>query len=83
MATRIGDLSDMRAAQIDLHLQTRCILVFRDQAKTKSGIELMRADRERTSKAWSDYYPSSVSNGEEHARGRGTGSDDDTVTDSS
>ncbi|WEY38689.1 methyl-accepting chemotaxis protein [Paraburkholderia sp. SUR17] len=62
----IIDLSDVRAAQLDVRLQVRRAVSFRDATATKSAIDLMRADLEQIDKSWHDYYPARVTSAKEH-----------------
>ncbi|WP_114813832.1 methyl-accepting chemotaxis protein [Paraburkholderia kururiensis] len=62
----IIDLSDVRAAQLDIRLQVRRAVSFRDPAATKASLESMRADLAQIDKSWHDYYPARVSSAQEH-----------------
>ncbi|MDN7179156.1 methyl-accepting chemotaxis protein [Caballeronia sp. SEWSISQ10-4 2] len=57
----IGDLSNVRAAQLKIVLQLRRIQVLRDPGKTAESAEAIRAAFERLYKAWNHYYPDNVS----------------------
>jgi methyl-accepting chemotaxis protein len=61
----IGDLAEVRAAQLQIRLELRRIQVFHDPAKTKSGIEVVRAAQQRINKIWNRYYPAGISSGKE------------------
>jgi methyl-accepting chemotaxis protein len=61
----IIDLNDIRVAQLDIRLQLRRIQVFRDADKTAASINMMQSDLEHMKKAWSHYYPDSVTSDQE------------------
>ena len=63
----IIELDNMRVAQLNTRLQLRRIQVFRDPEKTRAAVNIVRADLEKLQKAWSAYYPGSVSRTEERA----------------
>ncbi|TKC78105.1 HAMP domain-containing protein [Trinickia terrae] len=63
----IADLSDVRAAQLDIRLQLHLIEMFRDPGRTKAGIEQIRGDQKAIDRAWKHYYPDGVSGEKEHA----------------
>jgi methyl-accepting chemotaxis protein len=54
-------LSDMRAAQLDVRLQLRRIQVFREPVATRNAIEAIRADQDRLDKTWKDYSADGLS----------------------
>ncbi|KAE8753839.1 HAMP domain-containing protein, partial [Paraburkholderia madseniana] len=61
----IGQLSDVRAAQLNIRVKLRRIQLTRaadDISKTLPGIE---ANLATMSKAWSDYYPAGISSDKE------------------
>ncbi|KAE8753416.1 HAMP domain-containing protein, partial [Paraburkholderia madseniana] len=62
----IAQLSDIRAAQLDIRAKLRRLQATRnadDVAKTLPGIQ---ANVEMINKAWTDYYPASISSDKEH-----------------
>ncbi|EJL85653.1 hypothetical protein PMI16_03433, partial [Herbaspirillum sp. CF444] len=61
----IADLSELRAASLDIGLQTRRILASRDQSKMPPTIEAIRADQERIDRVWNHYYPDGLSTDKE------------------
>ncbi len=61
----LGDLSEVRAAQLEIRLQLRRIQALHDPSQTKACIELIRGALERLDKRWSHYYLDGVSSGKE------------------
>jgi methyl-accepting chemotaxis protein len=61
----IIDLNDIRAAQLDIRLRLRMIQVYQDPATTAKSVAAVRADLEHIGKAWTHYYPDSVTSDEE------------------
>ena len=63
----IADLSDIRAAQLDIRLQLHLMEMFRDEGRTKAGIARIRIDQNAIERAWKRYLSSGVSNDKERA----------------
>jgi methyl-accepting chemotaxis protein len=63
----IADLSEMRAAQLDIRLQLHLIEMYRDAGRTKAGIERIRADQKRIEQGWKRYLLQGVSSDKERA----------------
>ena len=63
----IADLSDVRAALLDIRLQLHLIEMYRDAGRTKTGIERIRADQKRIAHAWSRYVEQGASSEKERA----------------
>jgi methyl-accepting chemotaxis protein len=61
----IADLSDVRAAQLDIRLQLHLIEMFRDPGRTKAGLEQIRVNQKNIDRAWKHYYPSGISSEKE------------------
>ncbi|MBN3752325.1 HAMP domain-containing protein [Paraburkholderia sp. Tr-20389] len=61
----IGDLSELRAAHLEIRLVFRRIQVFHEPAHTQAGIEAIRVAQERMNKAWTHYYPNGISSAKE------------------
>jgi methyl-accepting chemotaxis protein len=61
----IADLSDVRAAQLDIRLQLHLIEMFRDPGRTKAGLEQIRVDQKAIDRAWKHYYAGGVSSDKE------------------
>ncbi len=61
----IGDLSEVRAAQLEIRLALRRIQVVRDSAGTKADIELIHAAQQRINARWNHYYPDGISSDKE------------------
>ncbi|MFL9869886.1 methyl-accepting chemotaxis protein [Paraburkholderia fungorum] len=61
----IIDLNEIRAAQLDIRLQLRRVEVFRDAGRTAVSVNTVRTDLEHLDKAWSHYYPDSVTSDQE------------------
>jgi methyl-accepting chemotaxis protein len=57
----ISALSEIRSSQLESRLQLLRIVYFRDPAKTKIAIDIVRADWARIDKAWNDYHPDTIS----------------------
>jgi methyl-accepting chemotaxis protein len=58
----ILDLTDVRAAQLEIRLQVRRAQSLHDPAQTKASVSVIHTDLDRINKSWNDYYPSRVSN---------------------
>jgi methyl-accepting chemotaxis protein len=64
----IIQLNEVRASMLDIRLQFRRIQVFHDDAdKAKQSAQAARADLEKATSAWKQYYPSGVTSPEERA----------------
>ncbi|MDN7178707.1 methyl-accepting chemotaxis protein [Caballeronia sp. SEWSISQ10-4 2] len=61
----IANLSEVRAAQLNVRLLLRRIQIFRDPAKTAEYGPAIAAQFERLNKSWNHYYPSGISSKEE------------------
>src|SRR5581483_11708373 len=61
----VGDLSEVRAAQLEIRLALRRAQASRDPAQTKAAIELIGAARERIDRSWNHYYPDGASSDKE------------------
>lgn len=61
----IADLSDIRAAQLDIRLQLHLIEMFRDPGRTKSGVERIRTDQKAIGQAWKRYLQQGASSAKE------------------
>ena len=63
----IADLSDIRAAVLDIRLQLHLIEMYRDAGRTKTGIERIRADQKSIAHGWTRYVAQGASSEKEHA----------------
>ncbi|GGC67939.1 hypothetical protein GCM10011400_64790 [Paraburkholderia caffeinilytica] len=61
----IADLSDLRAAQLDIRLQLHLIEMFHDSGRTKAALEQIRVDQNAIDRAWKRYYPGGISSEKE------------------
>lgn len=61
----LSDFITIEGNQVDIPLQLRRIQVVRDPAATQTALAAIQDDRARLDKAWSDYYPAYVSDGED------------------
>lgn len=63
----IADLTEVRAAQLQIRLELRRAQVAHDPAATKAAVESIRAAQSTMNKHWSHYYPDGISNDKERA----------------
>jgi methyl-accepting chemotaxis protein len=56
----IAELSDVRAAQLDIRLQLHLIEMFRDAGRTKTGIDRIHTDQKIIDQAWRRYLREGV-----------------------
>ena len=64
----IIQLNEIRASMLDIRLQFRRIQVFHDDAdKAKQSAQAARADLDKATSAWKQYYPASVTSPDERA----------------
>ncbi|WP_247574696.1 methyl-accepting chemotaxis protein [Ralstonia solanacearum] len=62
----ISQLAEARAAQLDLRLQLRRVQVFKDDtAKISESMQSIRADIDRTTGIWKQYFPDSITSDKE------------------
>ena len=63
----IANLSNIRAAQMEIGLQLLRIRAYKEASKTADAISRIRVSQERLTKAWSAYYANGVSGEKERA----------------
>ncbi|RDV00911.1 HAMP domain-containing protein [Trinickia dinghuensis] len=63
----IADLSDIRAALLDIRLQLHLIEVYRDAGRTKTGLERIHTDQTSIDRAWKRYVQQGARSEKEHA----------------